>query len=528
MRNVRYLTFCASILVVAASVHAQFDGPAPMAWRWSQFSAVSPSGSPVIVDEMAFVAVGNRVFGLDRTSGNQKWKYPNVDPIPGNFRYGVQHCDGVIVAAADNKVIYAVDSKTGLAKWQYLSAIPFQGSPIVVGKFLVVGLNDNSLVALNMVDGQQAWENPYRISNGLVGALATNGNNVYYMTGANDLIALSVLNQRISWQKKFTSSSADSTPVIYGDYLYMNAGQYIACFSATTGSTRWQQNVGEPLIYSPAVTASGAMVVTRDGRARTFDAISGRPLSRAAVELGSVPVTTPSGSGKMFLAPCTNGALNLIDSSTGAIVWSYLVRPIGGTMTQTNSGGGTGGGNLGGNGGASRDIKIVAIPASGPAVFVGTTLYVLTSDGSLCAFDKQLGVDLTGPTVKMLWPYPGEQVSGLPPLELIFKIDDEATGVDTKTLSISANGQELDYEFGRDGFAIVRFSSVGKNRPMMDGRKAIKVTVRDWLGNMTVSEFGLTVDNTLRPLTRPNINTTGPGGGGGRGGLGGGGGAGGV
>ncbi len=115
-------------------------------------------------------------------------------------------------------------------------------------------------------------------------------------------------------------------------------------------------------------------------------------------------------------------------------------------------------------------------------------------------------------------------------MELIFKIDDEATGVDTKTLTISANGQELDYEFGRDGFAIVQFSTVGKNRPMMDGRKTIKVTVRDWLGNATVSEFGLMIDNTLRPLTRPNINTgqgTGTGGGGGRGGLGGGGGVGG-
>jgi outer membrane protein assembly factor BamB len=514
MRNVRYLTVCASVLFVAASVHAQFEGPAPMAWRWTQPTSVAPSGSPVIVDEMAFVAVGNRIFGLDRTSGNQKWKYPNVDPIPGNFRYGIQHGEGSVVAAADNKVIYAVDSKTGLAKWQYLSAVPFQGSPVVVGKFLVVGLNDNSLIALNMDNGQQAWQNPYRISTGLVGALATNGNNVYYMTGANDLVALSVLNQRISWQKRFTSSSPDSTPVIYGDYLYMNAGQYVACFSATTGSSKWQQNVGEQLIFSPAVTANGAMVVTRDGRARTFDAMSGRPLNRAAVELGSVPVTTPSGSGKMFLAPCTNGALNLIDSATGAVVWSYLVRPIGGTMTQTAAAGGTGAG------GANRDIKIVAIPASGPAVFVGATLYVLTSDGSLCAFDKQLGVDLTGPSVKMLWPSPGEQVSGLPPLELIFKIDDEATGVDTKTLSISANGQELDFEFGRDGFAVISFSRVGKNQPMMDGRKSIKVTVSDWLGNKTVSEFGLMIDNTLRPLSRPNINTTGPGGGvgGGRGG----------
>jgi hypothetical protein len=158
----------------------------------------------------------------------------------------------------------------------------------------------------------------------------------------------------------------------------------------------------------------------------------------------------------------------------------------------------------------------------------GDTMLVLAQDGSLLAFDKNHGVDLTPPSVKMTWPTPGDLVSGQPPLQLVFKIEDEASGINTKTLKILVDGQEMENEFGRDGLAIVRVSSLGKNKPFTDGRKTITVIVADWLGNEARKDFTLVIDNTLRPLTPPAQTQPGQGaGGGGKGGLGGGGGIGG-
>ena len=83
----------------------------------------------------------------------------------------------------------------------------------------------------------------------------------------------------------------------------------------------------------------------------------------------------------------------------------------------------------------------------------------------------------------------------------------------------------MDYEFGRDGIARIRISSLGKNKPLVDGRKTITVTVSDWMGNEAQTKFQLVIDNTLKPLTPPaNNNQGGPGGGLGGGGKGGGGG----
>lgn len=502
MRTARFLALGATVLTTASVAIAQFTGPAPLAWRWSASTSVSPSGKPVVSGDTVYVAVGNRIYALDRQSGNQKWKFPNVDPIPGAFRQGVLHAENLVVAAADNRVIYAVDAKTGQSKWQYISPIPFQGAPVMAGKFVVFGLNDNSIMAVNSEDGQAAWPAPYKIFAGLEGGIASNGTTIYYMTGANELVSHSVSANKPGWKARFSMVSPDSAPVIYGDNLYVVSGQWLACLSASTGSQRWQQNVGEPLVFSPAVSPDGVLVVSRDGNARLFEPGSGRPKLRTAVPLGGVPVTSPSAVDKMFVAPTSNGSLNLINPSTGTVVWNYLLRPIGGPLIRQ------------GSGNNRNETRIYTIPAAGPAVLAGSSLMVLASDGSLFTFDSNQGVDKTGPSIKMLWPNSGDQVSGMPPLELIFRIEDEASGINDKTLSIKVNGQDASFEFGRDGFAVVRISSVGKNRPLRDGRATILVSATDWMGNISNAEFGLLIDNTLKPLARPaNTGPTGGSGG---------------
>ena len=149
----------------------------------------------------------------------------------------------------------------------------------------------------------------------------------------------------------------------------------------------------------------------------------------------------------------------------------------------------------------------------------GNTLFLLAQDGSVLAFDRQLGVDLTAPSVKMVWPNPGDLVNGQPPLELIFKIEDEASGINNKSIKILVDGQELEYEFGRDGIALARISALGKNKPFVDGRKVITVVAADWMGNEARTDFALVIDNTLRPLVRPTANDPGRGGGAGGGGA---------
>lgn len=527
----RILSVGLAVSAFAAFAHADFDGPAPLAWRWQQPTNSSPVGSPTVRDGIAYAAVGSRMYALDKESGNQKWKFPLVDPIEGSFKSTVILTDGLAIAAANNKTIYAVDAKTGEAKWSYTASAPIYREPVLASKFLVFALSDNTLMAINVADGQPAWAQPAKVFDGFMGRLASYQNNVYYFTNNYEMVCYSATTQKELWKQRFSVLSPDAEAVNLSDTLYVNSGSYVIGVNAVSGRKIFEANANAQLSFSPAVNGDSVLAVDQDGKVYIFGS-NGRPLVRKAIDLGSQPSTMPSVVGKFYAVPTRNGAMNLIDSKTGDVVWSYLVRPIGDqTAAPATTGGGRGGqGGLGGPGGGApgggqgaqaNPTKVLAVPAAGPAVLDGDTLFLLAIDGSLLAFDKNLGVDLTAPSVKMQWPSAGDMVNGQPPLELIFKIEDEASGINNKTLKIDIDGQDMEFEFGRDGIAVIRISSLGKNKPMTNGRKTITVSVADWLGNQSNAKFALIIDNTLRPLVRPTTgNPGGPGGppGGGRGG----------
>ena len=188
----------------------------------------------------------------------------------------------------------------------------------------------------------------------------------------------------------------------------------------------------------------------------------------------------------------------------------------------SGAGGGFGGGAMGGGAGNQNQAKPTTVSASAPALLSGTTLLVPSKDGTLLAFDTTLGVDLTAPKVSMRFPNPGDQVSPKAPLQLWFRIEDEASGVRDDSLVIDIDGVKMDAKLDRSGLAVVRFSVGGKNRLLSDGRKLITVTVSDWLGNVRKSTFYLTIDNTLNPVKLPGATDPANGAGGAGPGFGGG------
>ncbi|HEY0868316.1 MAG TPA: PQQ-binding-like beta-propeller repeat protein [Fimbriimonas sp.] len=545
--------------LLVASAAAQLTSPAPLAWRWYQPTSVPPTGSPVASGDTIYFAVGNRVYNIDRVTGNMKWRFPAVEPINGAFRSAPLLLDGLLIAVADNQTVYAIDPASGALKWTFDMPGKAIGQPVLAGKYIVVAQSDNNIIAIDPANGQAAWSNPLKIHDGILGQLGSNGDDVLVFNQRRELYSISTIGQKPTWRNPVRFDQLPPVPssVTLGGTIYVNSGPYLIALNGVTGRARWQANTrAAELAFAPAISPTTILVVSRDGQAYAFDH-NGRAVGKAPINLGSFPVTQPTTVGdKHFIVPTTNGAVNLVDPTYEAVdpkaadkpkidprdvvisttrvdapspdlLWSFLITPLVAGSTQTNTGrfpGGPGGmgpggmgpggmgpggmgpggpGGPGGMGGQNNAPPPVSVQASAPAVLVGQTLLVPARDGSLLAFDPNTGVDLTAPTVKMLWPSSGDQVSGKPPLELIFKIEDEATGIDVKTLTIEIDGKSYDYGYTRDGFATVRFSTLGANKPLTDGRKSIVLTVADWLGNKTQKTFSLLIDNALPPIVRP-------------------------
>ncbi len=184
---------------------------------------------------------------------------------------------------------------------------------------------------------------------------------------------------------------------------------------------------------------------------------------------------------------------------------------------------GGGGGLMGGGGNTAQTQAPATVGVAGRAVVSGTSLLILAQDGSLLAFDKVNGVDLTAPTVKMLWPSAGDQVSPNPPAELVFKIEDFTSGINPSTVKCTLNGQNFVITPDKEGIYRILVLAGSQNKSLPIGRCIVKISAADWLGNASETSFVLLVDPAIdRPLGGPKPPATGgaggPGGGGGAGG----------
>lgn len=493
---------------VAVSV-AQSVGPSPLAWRWSQNTAVPPGGNLSANNDIIFAAVGARVYAIDRDSGNQRWRFPAAAPLDANFRTGCVLGDDTVVAAADNKTIFGLNAADGTVKWTYEASVGMIGAPVLVGKYVVFAQSDNSLMAIYANNGQAAWLAPQRVFDGIQGFITGYLDNVIFATARQELWSVNVGTQNKNWSKRFSILPGDSRPTVFGDSVYVNSGTFVTALSAIDGSKRWESDANMALLRNPAVSAGGVAVLSREGNLMTFDS-TGRKMFKDPIALGSPPMVDPLITGGLVLAATQNGFLHMVDTKTGEVRWNFQVKPVVKAKAPSSTSG------------SSTDKPPTFVQAASTPVLLGSTILLTARDGSILAFDKNNGVDVTPPEVTMVFPAPGDQVKGKPPFEVFFTVTDESSGVNTKALSIDVDGTKVETTTTRDGYIVAKFSNESKNRPLRDGRRVFTVNATDWLGNTVTKKFLLVIDSTL-PDTRPRPNNSGAGGGGSREGGGGGG-----
>ncbi len=527
----------ASIAMVSGIAAAQFNSPAPLAWRWQQSSPVAANGAPLVDGNTIYLNLGNRVYAIDRETGNTKWKYPNGAPSPGIFRKAPILVNGVLCVYNDQREVYGINPQNGELKWLYQAPYAITSQIVGVGNNVAFPMEGGNLMSVDTVSGNALYDSPLKVLDGIRGPVYSDGRDVVaFFDNRSNLEAISISTKKQAWRQPFGVTPPDGTMTAKDGYYYVYTGAFMACLNAFSGSLKWQTSVPERMMLAPEVGGGMILCVSPTGNAYFFDS-NGSLKSKSPLALGSQPSIQPTFVGKSFVVPTANGAVQLV-SPAGTIDWQYYVRPMNDAAREggssSNSGAGSAGPGVGGfslpggkQGGGSNSDKepIVTVQVAAPVALAGHTLLIPAADASLLAFDAESGVDLTGPEVKQVWPTQGELVSGKSGQEFIFKIEDDTSGVNISTVKMDIDGTAYNFDFGRDGYLVCQISQYKKNNMLSNGRHTIRIVASDWMGNQTVLSSTIRVDNSLDPLKRPGSDSgTGSSGGkGGKAGFGGGG-----
>ena len=99
----------------------------------------------------------NEVIGIGMKSKKVLWQYRHPERLFPFYSSAAVSQDRIVVGGRD-KMVHALDAKTGKAFWTFMTNARVDSSPAIVGNRVFVGSSDGRLYVLDLAKGGKLWE----------------------------------------------------------------------------------------------------------------------------------------------------------------------------------------------------------------------------------------------------------------------------------------------------------------------------------------------------------------------------------
>lgn len=114
--------------------------------------------SPAIVGDMLYVGTySSDVVAVDWKTMKEVWR-KRTSETEERIQSSAAVTDELVIVGGWDRVVKALNRRTGLPVWNFLTRGKVDSSPAVVGERVFVGSNDGNLYELNLADGKERWK----------------------------------------------------------------------------------------------------------------------------------------------------------------------------------------------------------------------------------------------------------------------------------------------------------------------------------------------------------------------------------
>ena len=282
---------------------------------------------------LAYLAAGTQVYGVDLNTGAQKWKFPDKPNAKGFYATPILTEDGtqLLVPSYDHS-LYSLDPNTGAQKWKSADLKNrLIASPLVLGDVIYQPSADGNIYKLKITDGttissiptsnDPLWAQPATTSTCGCIYITSMDHNVYSFDAGTG---------RQLWKtSEDLGGSIVSKPAIGPDgtlYVGTFGSQLVALDPAASGKVIWRFTAQNWIWATPALVNNILYFGDLSGNFYAVNAADGT-LAWGPIKPNNTIVDTPLVSGDLLYLTTEADTLYTI-STTGTITNSTVVGGI--------------------------------------------------------------------------------------------------------------------------------------------------------------------------------------------------------
>ncbi|NJD58171.1 MAG: hypothetical protein C3F13_05650 [Anaerolineales bacterium] len=276
---------------------------------------------------LAYLAAGTQVYGVDLNTGAQKWKFPADKPnVKGFYGTPVLTADGqLLLVPGYDGYLYYVNPATGAEITKFSgSAYKLIASPLIIDNMIYQPSTDGTVYGLDFqgnevksyqTSGQPLWAQP---------ATSTDCGCIYISSMDHSVYSFDISTGSQLWKTQDLAGSVVGKPAVGADgTLYVGTfGSELVALDGTNGSVKWRFGTEDWVWAGPALDNDILYFGDLKGYLYAVNAADGTQVWR--IQPNNTIVDTPLISGENLYLTTKSDTMYTI-STAGQIVNSTVV-----------------------------------------------------------------------------------------------------------------------------------------------------------------------------------------------------------
>lgn len=324
-----------------------------VAWKFKTDDPGTIDSTPLIAGERVYIAaahgIGFQSFGmvycLDKGTGKKLWSFDDGGDMKQVFSSPCLADGRLYIGEGYHQdsscKLYCLKADSGDKLWAFPTKSHTESSPCVADGKVFFGAGDDGVYCLNAQDGKELWH-----FEGLHVDTSPDvvGNRLYGGSGYGDryfLFCLDTATGNPIWRTE-SKLPAFGSPTVLGHQVFFGIGNgdllksdvkpagALLCLDARSGAEVWRTDVADAVHAKPAVDRRHVYFGSRDRYLYAVNRKDGQIIWKQ--DLGSPVVTSPALVGCSSCGDCTgiyaaasDGRVCCLDPDNGAVQWTFEV-----------------------------------------------------------------------------------------------------------------------------------------------------------------------------------------------------------